>query len=182
MGCFIALLVIPFVTIPSIIYGLSAYILLPVSFLLLLFTGRPSRIQVFLFAVKLTPVFLIVALPIIFYFYVWESLGWIFFAWMLIYFLSRLYTGVHKKELAMIAAWKELASFTKQNVNTYVKSNPIIIAIVIALTIISILTGYFLGGLTGLRTGAFLAILIWWLTPYARETIKGKERINDNKE
>ncbi len=170
MGCFV--IVIPFVTLPSIIYGICPYILLPVSFFLMLFKGKPSGIQVSLLALKLTPIFLIVALPIIFYFYVGEPLGWIFFAWMLIYFLSRLYSGVHKKELAMTEAWKEFASFTKQNVNTYVKSNPIIIAIIMGLTIISILGGSLIGGLTGLRIGIFLAVLIWWLTPYARETIK----------
>ena len=121
----------------------------------MLFTGKPSGIQVSLLALKLTPIFLIVALPVIFYFYVWELLGWIFFAWMLIYFLSRLYSGVHKKEKAMTEAWKEFASFTKQNVNTYVKNNPIIIAIITTLTIISILGGSLIGGLTGLRIGIF---------------------------
>lgn len=142
--------------------------------MLILFTGKPSGIQVSLLALKLTPIFLIVILPIIFYFYVWEPLSWIFFAWMLIYFLSRLYTGVHKKELATIEAWKGLASFTKKNVNTYIRNNPIIIAIIIVLTVVSILGGYLIGGLAGLRIGIFLAILIWWLTPYARETIKEK--------
>lgn len=171
MGCIVALFAFPFVTIPSIIYGISAYILLPLSFLLLLFTGKPSGIQVSLLSLKLTPIFLIVMLPILFYFYVWEPLAWIFFAWMLIYFLSRFYTGVHKKDLDMIEAWKELDSITKRGVNTYVRNNPIIIAIIIILTLISILGGYLIGGTEGLRVGLFLAILCWWLTPYARETI-----------
>ena len=160
-------------------YGICPYVLSPVSFLLILFTGKPSVIEVSLLAVKLTPIFLIVVLPIIFYLYVWEPLSWIFFAWMLIYFLSRLYTGVHKQELATTKAWKELASLAKQNVNTYIRNNPVIIAIIIVLTIVSIIGSYLIGGLNGLYFGIFLAILIWWLTPYARETIREIGRRED---
>ena len=171
VGCLVALLVFPFITVPSIIYGISGYVLLPLGFFLILFTGRPSGIQASLIAFRLIPIFLIIVIPILLYFYVWEPLGWIFFAWMLIYFLSRFYTGVHKKEVTMIHAWKEFAAFTEQNVQGYIRNNYKIIAIIAVLTIISILAGYLLGGLTGLRIGIFAAILNWWLTPYARETL-----------
>lgn len=172
MGCIILLLTIPFITIPSIIYGITPYFLFPISLFLLLFIGKPSSIRVSLLSLKLTPVVLIVVLPIIFYFYTWEIFGWIFFAWMLIYYLSRWYTGVHQKELNIIKAWREFDSFAKQGVSTYIRHNPILIAIIIVLTILSILFGYLNGGLAGLGTGVFLAILIWWLTPYSKETIK----------
>jgi len=172
IGCLVALVVFPFITVPSITYGISGYLLLPVGFFLILFVGKPSRIQDSLLALKLTPIFLIVLVPIVLYFYVWEPLSWIFFAWMLIYFLSRFYTGVHKKEVAMIHAWKEFAAFTEQNVQGHIRNNYKIIAIIAIVTITSILGGYLLGGLTGLRIGIFAAILNWFLTPYARETIK----------
>lgn len=170
VGCLVALLVFPFITVPSIIYGISGFVLLPLGFFLILFTGRPSGIRASLIALKLTPIFLIIVVPIILYFYAWEPLNWIFFAWMLIYFLSRFYTGVHKKDVAMIHAWKEFATFTEQNVQRQIRNNYKIIAIIAVVTIISILGGYLLGGLTGLRIGIFAAILNWFLTPYARET------------
>lgn len=71
----------------------------------------------------------------------------------------------------MIQAWKELASYTEQNMHRYVRNHPLIIVIIIALSIISIVLGYLLGGLVGLRIGIIVAILNWWLTPYARQTI-----------
>ena len=91
---------------------------------------------------------------------------------MLIYYLSRFYTGVHKKDVMMIRAWEEFITFTEQNVKGHIRNNYKIIAIIAVLTIASVLVGYFLGGLTGLRIGMFIAILNWWLTPYARETIR----------
>jgi hypothetical protein len=48
----------------------------------------------------LTPICLLVVLPVIFYLYVWAPLAWIFFGWMLLYFILRRVTGVseeHKK-------------------------------------------------------------------------------------
>jgi len=57
-----------------------------------------SGIRAFVIADKLSPIFLILGVPLILYFYVWEPLGWAFFAWMVIYFLSRMHTGVHKRD------------------------------------------------------------------------------------
>ena len=172
LGCLLVIVSFPFITVPSIIYGFSCYILMLPSFLLLLFKGKPSNIEVSLLAIKLAPVFLIVVLPVIFYFYVWEPLSWIFSVWMIIYFLSRFYTGAHEKCNNITEAWKELESFTKQKVKTYVRNNPVIIVIIIVLTVAAVLVGYFIGGKDGLSIGIIVAILCWWLTPYARETIK----------
>lgn len=107
MGCLIAIVAFPFVTIPSIIYGISAYILLPVGFLFSIFTGKVSGIRAGVIADKLSPIFLILGVPLILYFYVWEPLGWIFFAWMVIYFLSRIYSGVHKRDARIHEGWRE---------------------------------------------------------------------------
>jgi len=107
MGCFAVLFVFPFITIPSIFYALSGYILLPIGFLLCLFTGKPSAIRASLIASKLIPVFLVLGIPLILYFYTWAPLGWIFFAWMMIYFISRRFTGAHTKEVQLRQGWKE---------------------------------------------------------------------------
>jgi len=57
-------------------------------------------------------------------------------------------------------------------VHEYTKKHPRFIAISIALTIISSLVGYLLGNLVGLLIGIVVAILNWWLTPHAIETIR----------
>ena len=114
MGCLTALFVFPFVTIPSIIYGMSGYILLPIGFFLSIFTGKVSSIRAAVIADKLSPVFLILGVPLILYFYAWEPLGWIFFAWMVIYFLSRIYTGVHKRDAKMHQGWREAETMMEE--------------------------------------------------------------------
>jgi len=60
-----------------------------------------------LIASKLIPIFLLLGLPVIFYFYLWKPLAWIFFAWMIIYFISRRFTGAHEKEMQLRQGWKE---------------------------------------------------------------------------
>jgi len=107
MGCLVALFTFPFITVPSIFYGISGYILLPLGFFFSLFTGRPSAYRATLIASKLIPIFLILGLPVIFYFYLWKPLAWIFFAWMIIYFISRRFTGAHEKEVQLRQGWKE---------------------------------------------------------------------------
>jgi len=107
MGCLAALFAFPFITVPSIFYGISGYILLPVGFFLSLFVGRPSAFRASLIASKLIPIFLILGIPLILYFYTWAPLGWIFFAWMIIYFISRRFTGAHEKEVQLRQGWKE---------------------------------------------------------------------------
>ena len=107
MGCLVALFTFLFITVPSIFYGISGYILLPVGFFLSLFMGRPSVYRATLIASKLIPIFLILGLPVIFYFYLWKPLAWIFFAWMIIYFISRRFTGAHEKEVQLRQGWKE---------------------------------------------------------------------------
>lgn len=181
LGCLGLLVAFLLVTIPSIIYGISGYILLPVGCFLVLFMGSFSSIRASLIAFKLSTVFLIIVVPVILYFYVWEFAGWIFFFWMIIYFILRIYSGVHKKEVIMIQAWREFASFTEKNPYKYIRNHPKVIAISIVLSIISITVGYLIGGSVGLRIGIIVAILNWWLTPYTREAIVEIRSLEENK-
>jgi len=115
MGLKIALIVIPFVTIPSVIYGVSHFllmgILLPVGFLLSFLKGRLLYRKAILYAdiiaVKLSPLFLILFIPIILYIYVWQIGGWIFFGWMIIYFISRKYSRVSIKHEQLTKTHKD---------------------------------------------------------------------------
>ncbi len=107
MGWIVVLFGFPFITVPSIVYGISAYILLPIGFFLSLFTGKLPEFRASLIAAKLIPTFLLLVVPLILYFYVWEPLGLAFFVWMVIYFLSRIYSGVHKREARIHEGWKE---------------------------------------------------------------------------
>ncbi|GAH50736.1 unnamed protein product, partial [marine sediment metagenome] len=93
----------------------------------------------------------------------------------------RIYSGVHKREARMTQAWKELAIYEAQKAPTYIKNHPVLIAIIVVLNILSILIGYFTGGSDGLRIGIILAIILWWLTPYGRETIVRVKSL-DNKD
>ena len=113
MSCLLALLLFPFVTVPSIIYGISAYILLPVGLLLSVFTGKPSFFKASRIAVKLLPPFLILAVPAGLYF-VWWPLGLIFAIWMIIYFISRRHSGVSERESQIVRGWEEAEVIEKK--------------------------------------------------------------------
>ncbi len=112
MGCVVS---IPFVTIPSIVYSIAYFILIiplyPIGFLFNIFMGKPSHKRALRLAdaisVKILPIVLIIVLPVIFYFYVWVPLAWIFFAWMIIYFITRKYSGVSEKHARLTETYKE---------------------------------------------------------------------------
>jgi len=160
------------VTVPSLIYGISSFILTPVGWLIRLFIGRPIfSYKAGVIALKMSTVFLLIIVPTILYFYVWEPLGWIFFSWIALYFLIRIYSGVHERERTIINAWKEFDVFINKYRRTYTKYNLPIAFITIILTIASPALGYFIGGNAGLLTGIVIAIIIWVLSPFARETI-----------
>ena len=63
-------------------------------------------------------------------------------------------------------------SVSAQHVHKYTKKHPRFIAISIAVTATAIILGYRLGGLCGLLIGIIAAILNWWLTPRAIQTIQ----------
>jgi hypothetical protein len=116
MGCLTALFVFPFITVPSIVYSVSAWIWVILFLPIRLVTGRSFAIRIFapvLYRLIL-PTFLIVGVPLILYLYVWKPLGWIFFAWMIIYFISRRFTGVHEFETLSIKGWKEFDAFEQK--------------------------------------------------------------------
>ena len=110
MGFIVALFVFLFITVPSIVFSVSAWIwtllLLPIRLLI----GKHYAIRVFIpFLYKfIFPISLILGVPLVLYFYVWELLGWIFFAWMIIYFVSRRFSGVHDLAMRSIEAMKGL--------------------------------------------------------------------------
>ncbi len=118
MGCLAVLFVFPFITLPSIIYSIShfalAFILtwMIVPFNLSIgkrspFLRERAAIQADRIAVKLVPIFLIIAVPIILYFYTWELAGWIFFGWMIVYFLSRRFSGASQTHTQITQQRKE---------------------------------------------------------------------------
>ena len=105
-GWLIALLVLLFTTIPSIVYGICAWIFVPMGLCLRLF-GRSFALRTYpwLLFKLILPIFLIVVVPSILCFYVWEPLCWIFFAWMIIYFIGRRWSGISDLETGMLQEW-----------------------------------------------------------------------------
>ncbi len=90
-----------FIWIPSNILNISHFVLLPIGWFLSLFTGKPSALRAHFITLKLSPIFLILIIPAIFYFYVWIPLCWIFFTWMVIYYISRRWTGAVQRDKLM---------------------------------------------------------------------------------
>jgi len=74
-----------FITIPSIILVISSFVLWPIGWFLSVFTGKPSALRAHFITLKLSPIFLILVIPAIFYFYVWVPLCWIFFGWTFLF-------------------------------------------------------------------------------------------------
>ncbi|MFC1981519.1 hypothetical protein ACFLVN_04680, partial [Chloroflexota bacterium] len=139
------------VTVPSLIYGISAWLLIPIGWLMRLFIGRPIfSYKAGLIALKLSTILLLLIVPTILYLYVLEPLGLIFFIWMALYLLIRIYSGVHEKEKIFIKAWKDLDALINQRGHAYTRHNLIITSITIILTVISLMLGYFYGGEAGL--------------------------------
>jgi len=109
-----------FVTIPSLIYSVSNWaftvVLFPLGLIHQLLMGKAGhsrgmaqRIAIgSVFINIVSPLFLILGFPLILYFYVWEPLGWIFFAWMIIYFVSRRFSGVHEWQVRYFKGLKGL--------------------------------------------------------------------------
>jgi len=118
------LLLFPFVTIPSIIYGFSAYLLFPLGLLLSIFTGKPSALRGSRIAVWLVPFFLIVAVPVGLYF-LWWPLAPIFAAWMLVYFVGRRFSGVFQRQQYLVEGWRqaetELYAMKRRRRNTQIE-------------------------------------------------------------
>jgi len=106
MSCLVLLLLFPFVTVPSIIYGLSAYLLLPLAFILSIFTGRPSPLRASSISVWLVPIFLVVVVPVGLYF-LWWPLAIIFAAWMLLYLVGRRFSGVSERQRYTLEGWRQ---------------------------------------------------------------------------
>lgn len=160
------------VTVPSLIYGISPYLLIPVGWLIRLFIGRPVfSCTTGIIVLKLSTIFLLLIVPTVLYLYVWEPLGWIFFIWMGLYLLIRIYSGVHEKEKVVVEAAKHLDALEEKYKHTYIKYNPIVTIMTIILNVASPVAGYYFGGEKGLWIGIAISIVIWCLSPFARETI-----------
>lgn len=110
MGYLCAILVFPFMTLPSLLYGILHFVLgFIIGLSLRPFTGgdRAAFLSDAICVKFFTPVSLLIVLPSIFYFYVCTTLAWIFFGWMLLYFILRRYSGVSKQHAQLDQSFKE---------------------------------------------------------------------------
>lgn len=172
-----------FVSVPSIIYGISPYPFIPVGWVVRLLIGKPAfSFAAGVIALKLSTIALLLIVPTVLYLYVWKPLGWIFFIWMGLYLLSRLYSGVHKNQLVIVEAGKQLDAFAEKFKNTHVKYNPIATVITLLLSVASLFVGNYLGGEMGIWIGLIFAIVIWCFSPFVRETIIEKTGMENNQD
>lgn len=163
------------VTLPSLIYGIFPWFLIPVGWLIRLFIGRPIlSYKAGVIALKLSTIILLVVVPTILYLYLWAPLSWIFFAWMVLYLVIRIYSGEHEKERAVVEDWKHFDALERKYERTYTKYNLIITFVTLILNVASLTGGYYLGGEKGLWIGVAISAVIWCLSPFAKETIIDK--------
>ncbi len=160
-GCLLALFVLPLVTIPSIIYGITPYFLFPVGFLLSLFTKQPSTIKASIIAVKITPLFLLFIMPLVLYFFTCKPLGWIFFGWIALYLIIQIYSGASKKTDAILDSWKLALESDFYQTHLYVKEHKFLIMLGGVIALVSPIIGYLLSfdPFISLFVGLFLAII-----------------------
>jgi hypothetical protein len=144
LGCIISLFLILLVTIPSILYGISDYVLFPVGFLLSLFTKQPSIIKSSIIATRITPFFLLFIVPFILYVFTWEPLGWIFFGWILLYLIISVYSGASKKRNAVTDSWKLALDNSFYQEYLYIRERKAFVTLGIIITVASPIIGYFL--------------------------------------
>lgn len=156
----ILVLKIIFELLPSILYGITPYFFMPIGYMSGYFMKRPSPSKRLIITLKFTTAFLIVIMPVILYLYVWKPLGFIFFAWIVIYFIIRFYSGAHEKERSIRHGAMGLNMLIEKHQLYYVENKPIIAVIVIVLTITSLLIGYLISGVNGLWVGSIIAFII----------------------
>jgi hypothetical protein len=155
------------VTLPSLVYGIVPYFLAPVAWLIRLLLHRTVfSYKTGVLSLRLSTIVLLVIVPSILYLYVSQPLGWAFFAWMGLYLLIRIYSGVHGKEREAIHAWKHLDALTQ---NTYTRDNLVITFITIILNAAALASGYYFGKAQGLWIGVTISVVIWCISPFTRK-------------
>ena len=165
-----------FELIPSLIYGISAWVLTPVGLLSGLFMRRPNPYKKALFTFKFSTAFLIIILPVILYLFIWKPLGLIFMFWMVVYFVIRLFSGAHEKEQMIREGIKGMSAITEKYKPFYIKNNLTISVIIILLSIIPLIIGYFVGAENGLLIGGIIAVCILVIGQYQYEVrLKDKD-------
>jgi hypothetical protein len=168
----VRLLLFFLLTVPGIAYGVLPYFIIPLGWLIRLFVGRPIlSYKAGIITLKLSTIILLIIIPSVLYLYVSKLLGVLFFAWIGLYLLIRIYSGVHKHEREVLEASKRLEDLTQ---TTYTKYYVFLTTITIILSIVALAGGYLLGREIGLWVGVAISILIWIISPFARETINKK--------
>jgi hypothetical protein len=166
---FIYLILFFLITVPSIIYSISSWFLIPLGWLSQLIIGKPIfNYKAGIVALKSSTVILLSVIPIVIYIYINEIAGLLFFIWMALYLLIRVYSGVHEKEKNVIDAWRQLDILVGKYSQTFIKYNPIATIATILLNLISLMIGYYIGGNVGLVIGSLIAIILWCLSPYVK--------------
>lgn len=162
------------ISIPSHIYGISRFLLIPVALLFQLFIQKTNIVRIGIITSKIRTIFVLFIMPVILYLYVWEPAGWIFFVWMTTYLLIRLYSGAHGQELAWRQKWEKIDALLEQKKGYNIKYRPFYTLVTIILIVASLLLGYQFGGTKGLYIGLVFCILIWFISPFMKEVVVEK--------
>lgn len=106
------IVILLFVTLPSIIYSITWGLLLFIANLLTIFKARTAAISI---TDKLNPLLLIAGLPIVFYVCVSHWLAIAFGGWMILYFILRRWSGVSKVNAMQSAAFKQMELLRRES-------------------------------------------------------------------
>lgn len=169
-----------FVTIPSLIYGISPLLLFPFGFLVTLLTFSTSRVRAGAIADKIAPFFLILGLPAILYFWVSKPVGIGFSSWMIVYFAHRYITGAAARDSETMKrsfeAAKALEDFhklkTSEEMNLFERHLDwtSLLGYLLSFTLMNVIATYWgliIGGIAMLFISAWVILRkgrrLWWL-------------------
>lgn len=115
-----------FVTVPSIIYSISIWIFtvlfFPLGLILQLIMGKgkwaPIGVEIGAIISRIiSPLFLIIVMPVIFYVAGWSLFGYVFGGWMVLYFIIQRWSGISGLNKGIIDGNRRLAQLQKQERN-----------------------------------------------------------------
>jgi len=93
--------------------------------------------------------------------------------------LIRIFSGEHAKEREFIEAAKHLDALEETYKHKYIKYNLTVYIITLLLSGASLIAGNYFIGEKGLWIGIAISIVIWILSPFAREIIIEKPRMGN---
>lgn len=154
------------ITLPSVVYGVIPYFLMPVAWFVCLLIHRPVfSLTAGIIALKLSTVVLLVIIPSVLYYFDNKTLALIYFSWIGVYLLIRIYSGVHAREVVFIKNWKQLDAYGL----TQTKYNSVVTIVMLVLTALPLVFGDYFNSKGLFWVIVMLAAIAWCISPFEKK-------------